>query len=302
MNDRPSLHELRLRVFKHSGSPLPEIGNVLARRIGRPSAIYGTWLAVRFGISANAITSLSLIAGLAGAAMIGSGSRTAFIAGVIGLIVSYWLDHVDGQVARWRGTASLSGVYFDYLLHYALNLAVGFAIGFGLTMRGELLLWTLCGFVIAASWTLLNLHNDCRYKAFFQRLKQPNEIHRVEGGSGVRPSPPTSWPMRWPGIVTWPMGKMCEFHVVLIWLTGLMVAAFVSPAIWLISWKMSVMILAAASPVLAAGRAARSVMRGEADAEFSRWFLPDSIEENSRPQRAPVARREGAASCPRSVT
>ena len=39
--------------------------------------------------------------------------------GVVLAHLAFWLDHVDGQVARWRGTASLDGVYLDYLMHHA---------------------------------------------------------------------------------------------------------------------------------------------------------------------------------------
>ena len=88
------------------------------------------------------------------------------------MILGYWLDHVDGQVARWRGTACLGGVYFDYMMHHLAMMALGFALGFGLTMRGGSPLWSVAGFLIAAGWTILNLHNDCRYKAWFQRLKR----------------------------------------------------------------------------------------------------------------------------------
>ncbi len=48
--DRPTLAELRARVHKQHHRT---IGNWLARRVGRPSAVYGTWLAVRLGVSAN---------------------------------------------------------------------------------------------------------------------------------------------------------------------------------------------------------------------------------------------------------
>ena len=48
----------------------------------------------------------------------------------------------------------------------------------------------------ARGWTLLGLHNDCRYKAFFQRLKAATASYRVDGGSGGRPRPPAPWPRR----------------------------------------------------------------------------------------------------------
>ncbi len=52
--NRPTLAELRARVQKGRHR---EIGNWLARRVARPSAIYGSWLAIRMGLSANQVTS-----------------------------------------------------------------------------------------------------------------------------------------------------------------------------------------------------------------------------------------------------
>src|SRR6185437_10329954 len=104
MNDAPTLAQLRARVQKDRHR---EIGNWLARRVARPSAVYGTWLAVRLGLSADQVTLAALAANLAAAVAIGSGTRAGFIMGVALAHLGYWLDHVDGQVARWRGTARL---------------------------------------------------------------------------------------------------------------------------------------------------------------------------------------------------
>ncbi len=171
MRDAPSLAELRSRVFKHSRPGGREIGNAMAIYWGRPSAVYGTWLAVRLGLSAHVVTAMALGTQVMAAVVIGSGSRAGFVAGVLLSHLAYWLDHVDGQVARWRGSSSLSGVYFDYMLHHVSSMTLGFALGFGLVMRGGSPFWALAGFALALGWTWLGLNNDCRYKAFFQRLK-----------------------------------------------------------------------------------------------------------------------------------
>ena len=192
---RPTLAELRASVQKGRHR---EIGNWLARRVARPSGIYGTWLAIRLGLSAHQVTLAALGSSLAGAVAIGTGLLPGFVAGVLLLHLGFWLDHVDGQVARWRGTASLDGVYLDYLMHHLVNLTLGFASGFGLAARSGQPLWAVAGFTIAAGWGLLALHNDCRYKAFFQRLKSVSGSFRVDGGSGGRPAPPAPWPKSWP--------------------------------------------------------------------------------------------------------
>ncbi|MEO6811272.1 MAG: CDP-alcohol phosphatidyltransferase family protein, partial [Isosphaeraceae bacterium] len=204
MSERPTLSELRGRVFKHSAIPSsqflvpdsqsltcnqesptrnPEIGNWLARRVGRPSAVYGTWLAIRLGLSAHQVTLAALVIGGAAALAIASGSRFGFVAGVVLAHLAFWLDHVDGQVARWRGSTSLDGVYFDYLMHHAFALTQGFALGYGLAAHTGDPRWAAAGFATALGWSFLGLQNDCRYKSFFQKLKRESRRFRVDGGA-----------------------------------------------------------------------------------------------------------------------
>jgi hypothetical protein len=271
MTRHPTLAELRQRVHKARHR---EIGNWLARRVGRPAAVYGTWAAVRMGASAHQVTLAALVAGLGAAAAIATGTRGGFVAGVALGHVAFWLDHVDGQVARWRGTASLEGVYFDYLMHHAAGLALGFGLGFGLARRTGDLPWAAAGFAVAVGWTFLGLHNDCRYKAFFQRLKREDRSYRVAGGAGGRPSPPSPWPRRGRAALTWPLYKACEPHAVLLGLTALASLAVAAPGAWLIAWRGAVLAMAVLAPTLAIGRAARAIARDAVEAEFDLWFRP----------------------------
>lgn len=271
MTDRPTLDQLRGRVQKDRHR---EIGNWLARRVARPSAVYGTWVAVRLGVSANQVTCAALLSTALGSVAIGTGTRPGFVVGVALIHLAFWLDHVDGQVARWRGTASLDGVYFDYLMHHAGNLLLGFALGYGLAAQTGRPLWSVAGFSIALGWAGLSLHNDCRYKAFFQRLKRDGRTYRVDGGSGGKPAPPHPWPRRGLGILTWPAYKACEPHVVLIGLTGLCAVALVNPDAWRFLWRWGVILMAGLAPVLGLARAARAVQGHAAEAEFACWFRP----------------------------
>lgn len=269
--ERPTLAELRSRVQKDRHR---EIGNWLARRVARPSAVFGTWAAVRLGLSAHQVTLMAMGASLASAAAIATGSRAGFVGGVGLAHLAFWLDHVDGQVARWRGTASLDGVYLDYLMHHAAALTLGFGLGFGLAVRTGQLGWTAAGFAIACGWAGLGLHNDCRYKAFFQRLKSDRRAYRVDAGSGGRPAPASPWPRRGLGMLTWPAFKLCEWHTVLVVLTGIAVLAVASPSAWLAAWRIGVVGMAVLAPILALARAGRSVRRQATEAEFARWFQP----------------------------
>lgn len=267
----PTLAQLRATVQKRRHR---EIGNVLARYWARPTAIHGTWLALRLGLSAHQVTCLAWACSLASAGLIASGARWGFLVGVALAWLAFWLDRVDGQVARWRGTSSLDGVYLDYLMHHVASLALGFALGQGLAVRGDDPRWSLAGCAIACGWALLALHNDCRYKALFQRLKRDEAVFLVECGSGGRPTPPAPWPRRGLGMVTWPLFKICEHHVVLMGMGLLALSAIASPRAWAWGWKVATISLALIAPALAAARVVRAVRRGSVEAEFARWFQP----------------------------
>ena len=150
----PTIAELRARVQKDRHR---EIGNWLARKVARPTAVYGCWLAVRIGLTAHQVTMIALLCSLMAAAAIGTGDRLLFIIGVFLAQLGYWLDHVDGQVARWRGTSSLDGVYLDYLMHHAANLTMGFGLGYGLAVRLAEPRWSIAGFAIGLGWAGLEL-------------------------------------------------------------------------------------------------------------------------------------------------
>ena len=273
MRERPTLAQLRSRVQKDRHR---EIGNWLARRVARPSAVYGTWLALRLGLSANQVTLAALAASLGAALAVGTGTRSGLLAGVALGHAAFWLDRVDGQVARWRGTAGLDGVYFDYLMHHAAGLALGFALGHGLAVRTGDSSWSVAGFAIACGWAGLALHNDCRYKAFFQRLKKEPGRLTLQGGGGGRPAPPARWPRRGRGLLTWPAYKACEPHAVLLLLTALAAVMAASPARGFEAWRWGVRAFALLAPALAAARVARSIRRGDVEREVGRWFPADA--------------------------
>ena len=62
--------------------------------------------------------------------------------------------------------------------------------------------------------------------------------------------------------------------MVLLIITGWAVLAAVRPLLWLTCWQFGALFMAMLAPLLGAARIARSVTRGSAEAEFSRWFLP----------------------------
>jgi len=104
---------------------------VLSRRV----SIRITWLLLHTGVSANQVTLVSLLLTLAGAALLALPSPVVALAGAAALVIHYFLDKVDGEIARYRGVFSLDGVFMDELSHsfaYA-----GIFAGLGLHLSGH---------------------------------------------------------------------------------------------------------------------------------------------------------------------
>lgn len=145
-----------------------EVGSLLARSFARPAAVYMTWCALRMRVSPNVVTGAALFVGLGGAVLLGTSPASGFVFGVLVLHAWYLLDHVDGQVARFCRTETVTGVYFDFMMHHIVHAASGFALGYGVAVRTGQLGWALAGAALAIGMTALSLTNDCRYKAYFK--------------------------------------------------------------------------------------------------------------------------------------
>lgn len=246
----------------------------MARRIARPAALRITWVVSDLGLSANMATLTAWAAAVVAAAAFGHGTIAGWLVGSLLLQVWYLLDHVDGQLARLRGTASLDGAQLDYLMHHTVNLILPLAVGYGFFRRSLEPMWLLTGLAWGLSLLLATLHHDARYRTFFQRLKRLHGTLQVVGGGGGRPEAAPAVPRRPLRLAAWTARKMCEIHVAMNVLT--MIA--------LIEWLASdhrlllAQSYAAGSTVIAVAVTVASIARSQrsqaAEVEFSAWFRP----------------------------
>lgn len=83
-------------------------------------------------ITPNAITAASLVIGLAGAFCYAQGEPVVHLGAVL-FVLAFFLDHMDGELARMSGRTSLFGHYFDLLAGglVLVFLFVGMGIGLG---------------------------------------------------------------------------------------------------------------------------------------------------------------------------
>lgn len=143
-----SIQLLRERVAKKHGEPF-------WNRLVRSISIYLTWLLIYTPISANGVTFLFLLAGLAGAGVFILGTPLAWIAGTLLIWLSILFDFSDGEVARHRQESSWFGDYFEETVHAALVIAMYCGISLGVWQRDPANPWPFAFALIAACCTLL---------------------------------------------------------------------------------------------------------------------------------------------------
>lgn len=176
----PRLKDLGLLVQKPQ---YKTIGNWYVRHIIRDAALPVTWLLLHTSVTANQITAFSLVMGVAGIVLLAGSSVFSFFVGILLVQGWYLLDHVDGQVARYRKTASLSGRFFDFITHHIIHSLLFFSLGFYVYEQTDSVMILLWGYVTSLSIVMFNLINDTKYKTFFEALLKAKNIRIADAAS-----------------------------------------------------------------------------------------------------------------------
>lgn len=128
-SSRPSIAELRAvtqppSIFeRNSGEHWA--GRLYVRRVSP----HLTRLLLRTPLSANAVTCLMIVSGVAAAAVLTLPGVLPAVGAVLLIQLQILLDCSDGEVARWRDQRSLAGVYLDRIGHYLTETALPIALG-----------------------------------------------------------------------------------------------------------------------------------------------------------------------------
>ena len=162
-----------------------EVGNWMVRHILRDAALPVTWLLLHTRVSANQVTLASIIVGLVGISLFAAQPHGLFFLGACLLQVWYLLDHVDGQLARYHKTNSLTGRFFDYMMHHLIHGVLFFSLGFyvyRITGHSVFVLW---GFMASVSIMMFNLVHDAKYKTFFERFSSAKSFSVRHDGQPI---------------------------------------------------------------------------------------------------------------------
>ncbi len=161
-----------------------EVGNWMVRHILRDAALPITRLLLYTSITANQVTLISLFVALAGILCFSILSNVSFLLGAILLQAWYLLDHVDGQIARYRKTDCMTGRFFDYVTHHLIHGVIYFSLGLYCYRRGTNLFFIVWGFTISVAAIFFNISQDIKFKTFYEYLVKSKQVEiKTETGS-----------------------------------------------------------------------------------------------------------------------
>jgi hypothetical protein len=146
MNSQPTVSEIKAVVRKGERDPI-WISNIF----WRPVSVYVTWGALRLGVSARTVTTISAVCAIAGSLVLLRATPASYVWSAVLIQVFFLLDHVDGEVARFQksiDSANLrdfSGAFYDRIVHYFQGTSFYFCLAAALWSNDERLVWLLLG-------------------------------------------------------------------------------------------------------------------------------------------------------------
>lgn len=257
-----------------------KVGNWYVRHIVRDAALPATWLLLHTKITANQVTVFSLAASFVGITFLAVPGPLAFLIGALFLQFWYYLDHVDGQIARYRKTVSLTGRFLDFMTHHIVHTALFFAMGFyGYAITGRII-FVVLGFFASLSILVFNLIHDVKYKTFFEKFEKDGGCITAQKVAPVQSSQEAvSVSKRTFSLVH----KLCEIHVVMNILTF---SAVCQLAVCWLDFRFVIFLLyAVLVPLIAVGKVSYILKTRKIDEEYQK-LIAGGISKSSSSTKA----------------
>ena len=102
--------------------------------------------------------------------------KNQHLAGVIALQLWYIFDGVDGEIARYKKQTSLTGAYFDHIIHYVIHPYIFLTIGIGLFFKTESKAILLSSITAAFSLIMISMINDAKRLVILEK----NQIRGIQ--------------------------------------------------------------------------------------------------------------------------
>jgi len=147
----------------------------MVRTFLRDAAIPMTWLLLHTAVSANQVTLAALLIGLAGCYAVSLQGDAGFVLGCFLLQFWYYLDHVDGQIARYRKQDCLTGRFFDFLMHHVIHGVLVFMLGAYFFYRDAHVAYLFIAWALSCMILVFNMLHDIKCKAFIEKITAGGE-------------------------------------------------------------------------------------------------------------------------------
>jgi hypothetical protein len=176
---RPSVPDVaQLRTICQAGKLSKDSRSFYA--LSRRISIYLTWLLLHTEVRPNQVTVVTVLLALMGVCLLAAGPSWVAIWGAICLLGHYFLDKVDGDLARFHQKFSLVGVYLDDVGHSIVYAGILLGLGMHLAQhaRAEQALWVLGLGAVGAFSLLIGKQNKSSGFTLFARnvLTQPELV------------------------------------------------------------------------------------------------------------------------------
>lgn len=140
----------------------------------RSVAIYITWLLLHTGVTANQVTLMTVSLSLAGAVLLATPPAWLSLCGALLLLAYHLLDKVDGDVARYRRTFSIVGVYLDEVGHGlafgGLLFGLGLHLAWGADSIPGAIVSLAAGGLAALCMVLIRHHKSAGFTLYAQYI------------------------------------------------------------------------------------------------------------------------------------
>lgn len=187
-----TIQEMRLRCQGGGGKAPSLASQTLWGRLNRVFSIYLTWVFVRLPFTPNQITVTGTLVFLVGCALFGFGNPTYNFIGWGLIVLSFLLDAVDGELARYRNVMKkfdLGGVYVEPVSHDVQYGFMFIPLGIGASvMTGTL--YPMIAASIATTCKLLFRLLEFRHTAAMRHI---DEVEGKVYGHSTGKKTPVTW-------------------------------------------------------------------------------------------------------------
>ncbi|MBW2981168.1 CDP-alcohol phosphatidyltransferase family protein [Candidatus Woesearchaeota archaeon] len=143
----------------------------LSKKILRFLSIYITKLLLYTSVTANQVTWFYTILGVIASILFFPGTYAMSLIGAILLHFWYLIDHVDGEIARYRKCLSHKGYFLDYMSLQITHPLTFICMTFGVYKSYPYLLTLVAGFAITFSIMFFYSIDNTRYSFFISMKK-----------------------------------------------------------------------------------------------------------------------------------